>query len=244
MYICNVRLKIVCLLMNNETEMMDNQEIKTKRCPKCGRVLPITEFSKNKSRKDGLNHYCKQCDRAKRKEYYQTHRDTVLKSVAEWRAKNPTYNAEYYQANKEKKAAYDAEYYQANKDAIQKQKAEYYQENKDKIADYYDPQTHPMNWAKNMVNKYRSTDRDIGFDDKDTISVDYFINHIANEPCAHCGTQGYGLIGCNRLDNTKGHTIDNVEPCCPSCNFSQNILDQIRRGVHVSCKGKARHKTA
>ena len=111
--------------MNNETEMMNNVEVKTKRCSKCGRILPITEFSKNKSRKDGLNHYCKQCDRAKRKEYYQTHRDTVLKSVAEWRAKNPTYNAEYYQANKEKKAAYDAEYYQANKDAIQKQKADY-----------------------------------------------------------------------------------------------------------------------
>lgn len=81
-------------------------------------------------------------------------------------------------------------------------------------------------------------DRERGFGDKDTISVDYFINHIANEPCAHCGTQGYGLIGCNRLYNTKGHTIDNVEPCCFKCNARENIRDQIARGLHWTCKHK------
>jgi hypothetical protein len=26
------------------------------------------------------------------------------------------------------------------------------------------------------------------------------------------------LIGCDRLDNDKGHTKDNVVPCCVSCN--------------------------
>ena len=168
-----------------------------KICSKCGRVLPLADFNKRKSSKDGLQYYCKDCQKA-------------IKN--EWRAKNPTYDAEYYQSNKEKKAAYNA--------------------------DYRDPQTHPMNWAKNMVAKYRQMDRDRGFGDKDTISVDYFIQHIANQPCAHCGVQGIGLIGCNRLDNTKPHTIDNVEPCCFKCNMKENIRDQIRRGIHVSCKHK------
>ena len=168
-----------------------------KICSKCGRVLPLAFFNKKKSSKDGLQYCCKDCQKAMH---------------AEWRAKNPTYDAEWYQTNKEKKAAYNA--------------------------DYSDPQKNPMNWAKRMVNCYRKMDRDRGFGDKDTISVDYFIQHIANQPCAHCGKQGIGLIGCNRLDNTKGHTIDNVEPCCQSCNFSQNIRDQIRRGIHVSCKHK------
>ena len=189
--------------MNNETEMMDNQEIKTKRCPKCGRVLPITEFSKNKSRKDGLNHYCKQCDIAKRKEYYQTHRDTVLKSVAEWRAKNPTYNAEYR-----------------------------------------DPQKNPRRWAKSIVSAYRQMDRQRGFDDSQTITAEWFLDNIAYKPCAHCGVQGIGLVGCNRFDNTKGHTQDNVEAACWSCNSKEGIRDQLARGLHMSCKGKARHKTA
>lgn len=78
-----------------------------KRCIKCGRILPITEFSKDKSRKDGLNHYCKQCDRAKRKKYHITHRDSELNRVAA-----------YYQANKEKNAAYNVEYYDPQKNPI------------------------------------------------------------------------------------------------------------------------------
>ena len=223
---------------------MDNVEVKAKRCSKCGRVLPLADFNKQKMAKDGLDYWCKDCHKAKRKEYYQTHRDTVLKSVAEWRAKNHTYNAEYYQANKEKIAEYNAAYYQANKDTLLKKQAEYYQENKDKIADYYDPQTHPLNWAKQMVNTYRRMDRERGFGDSKTITAEWFLEHIAYRQCAHCGKQGIGLVGCNRLDNTKGHTIDNVEPCCLSCNCKENVRDQLERGLHVSCKGKARHKTA
>ena len=33
----------------------------TKRCPKCKRSLPLTEFSKNRSRPDGLQVWCKSC---------------------------------------------------------------------------------------------------------------------------------------------------------------------------------------
>lgn len=36
-------------------------EIKTKKCSKCGRELPVEEFHKNKSSKDGLYCYCKEC---------------------------------------------------------------------------------------------------------------------------------------------------------------------------------------
>ena len=216
-----------------------------KMCSKCGRVLPLAFFNKRKSSKDGLQYCCKDCQKAMHAEWraknptydaewraknptynaewYQTHRDSELKRAAEWRAKNPTYDAEYYQANKEK----NAEYYQSNKE----KKAAY-------NADYSDPQKNPMNWAKRMVNGYRHMDRErFGYDSK-TITAEWFLEHIAYQPCAHCGKQGIGLIGCNRLDNTKPHTIDNVEPCCQSCNFSQNIRDQIRRGIHVSCKHK------
>jgi hypothetical protein len=33
----------------------------TKICSKCGRELPLSEFTKNKSRKDGLQAWCKSC---------------------------------------------------------------------------------------------------------------------------------------------------------------------------------------
>lgn len=213
-----------------------------KRCSKCGRILPITDFYKRKRASDGLDYWCKQCNKA---------------NHAEWRAKNPTYDAEFYQANKEKIKAYNAEYYQAHKDKIAQRKAqyyaeyydahkdeilkkhaEYYQANKDEKKAYYDPILHPLNWARRMVNGYKKMDRNNGFGDKETISVDYFINHIANAECKYCHKRGYGLIGCNRIDNSKGHTQDNVEPCCMPCNSREGIRDQIARGLAWFQKGK------
>jgi len=47
----------------------------TKVCPKCGRELPLSEFNKDKSRKDGLNVYCKEC----RKIYYENNLSDLLK---------------------------------------------------------------------------------------------------------------------------------------------------------------------
>lgn len=41
---------------------------KMKRCYKCGRVLPVTQFYKNKSKKDGYGDICKECDCAYHKE--------------------------------------------------------------------------------------------------------------------------------------------------------------------------------
>ena len=32
-----------------------------KRCPKCGRTRPTSEFSKNRSQKDGLSFWCADC---------------------------------------------------------------------------------------------------------------------------------------------------------------------------------------
>lgn len=43
---------------------MENQEIKTKRCPKCGRELPASEFYVKKGAADGLQAWCKKCQKA------------------------------------------------------------------------------------------------------------------------------------------------------------------------------------
>lgn len=38
-----------------------NNVMETKKCYKCGRTLPVTEFYKNRSTKDGLQSMCKDC---------------------------------------------------------------------------------------------------------------------------------------------------------------------------------------
>ena len=43
--------------------------IRTKKCPKCGRELPTTEFYTNCHNKDGLQDRCKDCQRDWNREY-------------------------------------------------------------------------------------------------------------------------------------------------------------------------------
>jgi 5-methylcytosine-specific restriction endonuclease McrA len=44
-----------------------------KRCAMCKELLPVTEFHKNKARKDGLDTRCKECSKLHRKQQY--HKD-------------------------------------------------------------------------------------------------------------------------------------------------------------------------
>lgn len=217
--------------------MMDNVEVKTKRCSKCGRFLPLADFNKRKRSSDGLDYWCKECQKAYKAEYYQSNRDSELKK-----------QADYYQAHKDEIQAYNTKYYQANKEAILKYQSEYRAKNKEAIAQrnaiYYDPQKNPRGWAQNIVSAYRKMDRERGFDDSQTITTDWFLDNIAYKPCKYCGKQGIGLVGVNRKSNALGHIPSNCESCCSSCNSRQNCKDMLERGLHVSCKGKARHKTA
>ena len=51
--------------------------------------------------------------------------------------------------------------------------------------------------------------------DKDTV-----FENILTKPCVYCGDTY--RVGCDRIDNSKGHTKDNVVPCCIECNTARN----------------------
>lgn len=51
--------------------MKEQEVIPTKKCPKCGRELPITEFYTNIRNKDGLQDKCKECQKALYREYWK-----------------------------------------------------------------------------------------------------------------------------------------------------------------------------
>ena len=66
-------------------------ETKTKKCSRCKAVKPLTEFYKDKSRKDGLQPRCKPCSKAVVKEYQQTDKGKAMQARADRRhqAKTP-----------------------------------------------------------------------------------------------------------------------------------------------------------
>ncbi len=68
--------------------------------------------------------------------------------------------------------------------------------------------------AIHKINSYRKYDKKKGF----TCDLDkeFMYEHIFPKPCIYCGKEG--ASGCDRIDNKKGHTKDNVVPCCHECN--------------------------
>jgi tRNA nucleotidyltransferase/poly(A) polymerase len=61
--------------------------INTKQCSRCKEVKPLTEFHKDKNRKDGLRSACKSC----RKQHYETNKEKIAEQ-----------KKQHYEANKEK----------------------------------------------------------------------------------------------------------------------------------------------
>ena len=47
---------------------------------------------------------------------------------------------------------------------------------------------------------------------------------IKQNPCYYCGNQHN--IGIDRLDNTKGYTVENSVPCCYMCNMMKNTMSE------------------
>lgn len=69
--------------------------------------------------------------------------------------------------------------------------------------------------ASKLISTYKCKDKKHGHEICD-IDIDWMLNNIMHKPCVYCGDTH--LIGCDRIDNTKGHLKSNVVPCCCSCN--------------------------
>ena len=71
--------------------------------------------------------------------------------------------------------------------------------------------------AANLICAYRQTDKKYNYGKSD-LTPQWVVENIFSKPCVHCGETDWRKIGCNRIDDSKPHTMDNVEPCCCNCN--------------------------
>ena len=62
-----------------------------KTCSKCSIEKPLTEFSKCKANKDGLQNKCKLCITL----HYQNNKETYKSNIQKWNLENPTYQKDY-----------------------------------------------------------------------------------------------------------------------------------------------------
>ena len=95
-----------------------------------------------------------------------------------------------------------------------------------------------MGRAQRQFQQYKFMDKRNGFDEIIDFDARWIVDNIYTKPCAHCGETDWTKLGCNRLDNTKPHTKDNVESCCFHCNCVLNGLENHGRCLTEEHKKK------
>lgn len=148
----------------------------------------------------------------KDKEYYEKNKERLLQQQKDYRLKNAEKIKEYKEANKEKTKEYNRMYYLKRREEIITQKTEYnkvYSKTK-------------MGRAQKQFQQYKSMDNRNGFGDVIDFDAKWIVDNIYTKACVHCGETDWHKLGCNRLDNSKPHIVDNVEPCCFHCNCVLN----------------------
>ena len=95
-----------------------------KTCSKCKLELPFEQFSKDKSKKDGLRGDCKVCSSEYQKKYHKENKDKVKEN-----------KKKYYEEHKEDISEQQKKYREENKEDISEWRKKYYKENKEKISE-------------------------------------------------------------------------------------------------------------
>ena len=165
----------------------------TKTCPKCGETKSVSEFYKDKSRKDGLRYRCKKCEQAS---------DNKEKRKIRFKA--------HYEANKEKFKNRFKAYHKANKEKRSKAGKAHYQANKEEIiikACEYKRKRRKLDPLFNIENSYRlqvhRAFRAIG-QKKNNSSLKLLGLDTYEELADHLSNQFY-----DRLETGEKMTLDN-----------------------------------
>jgi len=188
-----------------------------KLCACCKMLKPEDEFTKEKRRKDGLAPYCKECNRVKRLADRDRHN---AYRVAKWKA-DPEYREHYL--------AYHRERYVREKDKLRAYQGRHY--------------SIPLNKLKYLITNVKSRAAKNG--------LDFDLDHTKMFIPTHCKYLGMELtythkqgrkpstISIDRIDPTKGYTMDNVQIISDKANrmkqnasmselitFAKNILKE------------------
>jgi len=199
-----------------------------KRCSKCSEEQDLKCFSKDKSKKDGLQSKCKSCNKEYQKEHRQKNKENYEKNKKTIKGKKRCLNCgkekrlDCFYKDKSKKDGLQScckdckkEYYEENRKKIKEKKKEYYEENREKIIEnqiFYSKKRREIDPVFRLIgnlrrrlnlvlsgkNKSKSTLDLLG------CTVDYLKKHLQKQFQPGMTWDNYGL---------KGWHIDHIMPC-------------------------------
>lgn len=130
----------------------------------------------------------------KKREWEANNRDKVRAKVKKWELENP-----------EKIKAKGKRWYENNKEHALQVRNEYRKSKPGR--------------ASIMLGGYRHFDRKYGRET--TITREWIVDHIFSSSCVYCGESDWRKLGCDRKDNSIGHTPENCIPACSECNSAK-----------------------
>lgn len=128
---------------------------------------------------------------------------------------------------KEKEKLRSRKRYWADVEKSRERSKKYYETHKD-VREKWKDNNKKYVRASQQYQKYKIMDLKNGFGDVIDFDPQWIIDNIYTKSCPHCKRSGWEIMGCNRLDNSKPHTKDNVEPCCKECNveLAKNYISE------------------
>lgn len=184
-------------------------ELEYKCCPCCDTWKLLSEFSKIKSRKDGLNVYCKKCYSEKRKKWTKTYRELNSEQIKDR-------DKAFHWQNKQKRNIKSKNFLLNNHNEINKRRKAKYKMNPDKFI------------IRSQMRKSHKKSCESSLTIKEWKYIkQYFNDTFGDRICPYCNrvmiviTQDHFTP----LNKGGGYSITNIIPCCKSCNSSKQDMD-------------------
>lgn len=143
------------------------------------------------------------------KKYYELHKEKYLNKASEWAKANP-----------EKRKISRKKWDNSNPDKILEKTKRWQAKNTDYRLKHRQTKE---GRATCCSSGYKEYDKKRGFDISNNISSKWIVENIfSGQKCVYCGDQDWTHLGCDRIDNSKPHTADNVVCSCGLCNIEKN----------------------
>lgn len=168
-----------------------------KHCPMCNKDLPLSSFSKNKSRKDGLQTYCVECTKERYQKIYKD-KATETRKI-------------YRQEHKEEISRYNKQYRLDHLDEINKRAKSYREENKDLLKEQKrksrEKHKDHIYAHQKEYNKYRMENDEMY---RFKMKIRNFINKCFKRKGYTKNNHTENIVGCS-AEELKKHLYDTFE---------------------------------
>lgn len=192
------------------------------RCCTCQQVLPLDQFNRNRTRRNGRTSRCRSCAKAYNRQYHHTHREQNLARSKRWAEENPERIAaikrHHYDANRDKAIARTRAWNRTNKERKRAWRAA----NRDVRYAAWKAwwQANPERWTEyQRRRRARKLAAAIG-----DITPDLLAAKLAywGWRCWLCGDEPTGWDHVKPLSKGGAHMLANLRPACGSCNSTKH----------------------